>query len=276
VQRLQARPGTALRWFAAGAVLLFGVTFVGSGLLELQHDLYYLIYFTIAAGFMVAFTTSTRTDWRGQLRPRLGWSVAIGAALAVVGVRRVLGDASTPHPDGAYFVFELLWRGVVYGAVDSMVLFLFPAAIARMILDRGPEREHGLDRLRFGALFLLLSLVMTSAYHLGYPQYRSSEYRLPVIGSAFAAVPAAVTGNALGGLVWHVPFHVTGTVHAYETGSYIPPALEGYDELGSGAAGRVAAGAWIAATGIVVLAIRWRRGRSAGPMTMRRHGPRFA
>jgi len=40
VQRLQARPGTALRWFAAGAVLLFGVTFVGSGLLELQHDLY--------------------------------------------------------------------------------------------------------------------------------------------------------------------------------------------------------------------------------------------
>ena len=40
----------------------------------------------------------------------------LGVVLGVVLVRNVLGEDATPRLDGAYFVFELIWRGGIYGA----------------------------------------------------------------------------------------------------------------------------------------------------------------
>ena len=44
----------------------------------------------------------------------------LGVVLGVVLVRNVLGEDATPRPDGAYFVFELIWRGGIYGAIDAL------------------------------------------------------------------------------------------------------------------------------------------------------------
>ncbi|MEZ4572752.1 MAG: hypothetical protein R2849_21035 [Thermomicrobiales bacterium] len=42
----------------------------------------------------------------------------------------VLSRDSTPHPDGAYFAFEIGWRGLLYGIVDGLLLTAFPALVA--------------------------------------------------------------------------------------------------------------------------------------------------
>jgi hypothetical protein len=39
---------------------------------------------------------------------------------------RVLGEPWTPHPHGLTFVGAILWRGIVCGAADGVLLSVFP------------------------------------------------------------------------------------------------------------------------------------------------------
>jgi hypothetical protein len=43
-------------------------------------------------------------------------------------------DASA-RPRGPYFVFELLWRGVGYGLMDTLLLTIFPCFVAYRLLQ---------------------------------------------------------------------------------------------------------------------------------------------
>src|SRR4051794_34144498 len=104
----------ALEWFGAGAALAFAVSFVGTNLLELHHDLYLLIYFTIIGTFLTTFFAHSRRDLRSMLRMNLAWSVGAGAIVAFALARTVLSDPSTTHPSGGFYGFELAWRGLAY------------------------------------------------------------------------------------------------------------------------------------------------------------------
>ena len=48
-----------------------------------------------------------------------------------------------PDPHGAYFAFEILWRGVGYGIVDTLLLTAFPCVVACSILH---GKIHGFAR----------------------------------------------------------------------------------------------------------------------------------
>src|SRR4051794_25610640 len=124
----------ALEWFGAGAALAFAVSFVGSNLLELHHDLYLLVYFTVVGTFLATFFAHTRRDLVPMFRMNLAWSVGAGAMVAFALARTVLNDPATTHPSGAFYVFELAWRGIAYGTVDAFVLFVFPTAVAYLLM----------------------------------------------------------------------------------------------------------------------------------------------
>jgi hypothetical protein len=235
-------------WFVGGAVLAFLVPLVGADLLELHHDLYLLVYFTVVGVFLASFTAHWRIDWRAWLRMELWWSVGTGALVAVAIVRRVLSDPSMDHPSGAFFWFETAWRGVLYGTMDALLLFVFPATVAYLLLRDDRRRR----RLRFGALTLLLSVGITATYHLGYPQFRDGDLAQPEIGALAANVPTVLTGNPIGSLVVHGSYHVAANVHTYRSEIYLPPDLDGYAERGGGAAGLVIAAVWVLIAGSVI------------------------
>ena len=113
-------------WFAAGRFSRFWCRWSGSGLLELHHDLYLLVYFTVVGTFLASFAAHRQIDWRAWLGTKLWWSVGTGAVVAFTIVRTVLSDSSMDHPSGAFFWFETAWRGVLYGIMDALLLFVFP------------------------------------------------------------------------------------------------------------------------------------------------------
>jgi hypothetical protein len=242
-ERTVARP---LRWFAAGSALMFAVSFIGADVIEAHHDVYYLAYFTIALTFLASFVAHMGLDWRASLRANLGWSLAVGALMGAALIKNVLGDASTVHPSSAYYVFELAWRGVAYGAVDALVLFVFPAVVASMVVgDR-----HGMRRkIAFAALTFALSFGITATYHMGYGQFRGSDLAKPEVGALIANVPAALTGNPAGAVLAHSAFHLTANVHTYRSGIYLPPDLNGYADRGTGGTGLGLAALWIVVAG---------------------------
>lgn len=241
-------------WYVAGAVLAFVVPLVGAALLELQHDLYLLVYFTIVGTFLASFLAHVELDWRAWLRTRLWWSIATGVLVAFAVVRNVMNEASMTHPHGAFFWFEVVWRGVVYGTVDALLLFVFPATVAHVLLRDAQRRR----RLKFAGLTLLLTMGITATYHLGYPQFRDADLVQPEIGAVFTTVPAALTGNPLGAIVVHAPYHVAANVHTYRSATFLPPDLAGYAERGGGWAGAALAALWIAFAGSVIYIERHR------------------
>jgi hypothetical protein len=137
----------------------------------------------------------------------------------------VFSQAGTDHPDGWRFGFEILWRGLVYGSVDALTLFVFPAAVAYLLV-RG-NREGAKRKAGFAGLALLLSLLVSTSYHLGYPEYRDADLRSPLIGTIVANVPTALTGNPIGAVVAHPMVHIAAVVHQRNGGStqMLPPKV---------------------------------------------------
>ena len=208
-------------WFALVTAVAFLVPLVGVSVLDLQHDLYYLAYFATTLALLVTYVRTEHVDIGRIVRHAWAWSLALGIVVGAAEIWNVLGEDATDRPNGAYFVFELVWRGAGYGAVDALLLSAFPGLIAYCIL-RG--RVGGLlGKLRFTAIALPLILAVTATYHLGYPQYREDGIAKPETGNTIISVPMLATANPIGAVVAHATMHVTAVTHTYETPVFLPP-----------------------------------------------------
>ena len=248
VPRVRPTPSPWL-WVAGGALLFFAAAFLGTDRFGLQPDLYYLVYFTVALVWFAAFLATYRTQLRDLWRLNLTWSLVVGA-LAGVGVAAVVfSSASTDHPDGWRWWFEIAWRGVVYGGVDALTLFVFPAAVAFLLMHG--DRSGAQRKIGYGGLVLALSLLVSASYHLGYAEYRDSDLRSPLVGTVMADSAAVLTGNPVGAFVTHGTAHVSAVVHQEEGGptQMLPPkATADYPSHGDSDLAAGLAGLWMLGT----------------------------
>lgn len=210
-----------LAWIPVGAAVGFSAAFLFGDLLTLPVDLYYLIYFTVVLGFLGVYVRRTRLDLRRLVSRRLAWGVVLGLLGGLVVMRGVLARPETPGLSGFDLWWALLWRGLAYGAVDGLLLFAFPWMVAWRAL--GAE-ERGLAR-KFAASAVALAaiLLVTTTYHLGYRDFRSSKILQPNIGSTIASVPTLVTANPIASPISHVFLHVTAVLHSPDTELFLPP-----------------------------------------------------
>jgi hypothetical protein len=212
-------------WFVVGSVVAFMVPYLGVSVLHLQHDVYYLVYFATTLALLASYARVEQIDVAEVFRRRWRWSVGIGALLAILLVFNVLhGSDATARPHGAYFFFELSWRGVGYGTIDALLLTAFPGVVAYRILH---GRIAGLTgKLRYTVLALPLVLVITATYHWGYPQIRQDGLSRPETGNTLISIPMFATANPIGSIVAHISMHTTAVIHAYETRDYLPPVTK--------------------------------------------------
>ena len=74
--------------------------------------------------------------------------------------------------------------------------------------------------------YLLLDLVITGAYHLGYDQFREAGIGQPEIGNVIISVPMLATANPAGSILTHASMHLAATIYSYETDVFLPPQTE--------------------------------------------------
>lgn len=249
-------------WLGGAMVLFFAIPFLGSDVLRLQPDLYYLAYFTIALAWFAAFWTTYREQLHDLWRLNWQWSLAVGALAGTAVAAIVFRSAATGHPDGWRWWFEIGWRGLVYGGVDALTLFVFPAAVAYLLMHG--NRSGAGRKLGYAGLVLALSLLVSTSYHLGYPEYRDADLRSPLMGTVIADSAAVLTGNPVGAFVTHPTAHVSAVVHQEEGGptQMLPPKVTGdYPSHGSQDVAAVLALVWLAcaAGGTALLVRRERR-----------------
>jgi len=260
-----ATPRTTARanpwlWLGSGSVLFFMVPLVGTDMLGLQPDMYYLIYFTIAVAWFAVFVKAYAAELRDLWRHNLSLSLVIGAVAGAGLVAMVFRQAGTDHPDGWRFGFEIIWRGLVYGSVDALTLFVFPGAVAYLLMHG--NREGAKRKVGFAGLALLLSLLVSTSYHLGYPEYRDADLRSPLIGTIVANVPTVLTGNPLGAVVAHPMVHLAAVVHQRNGGStqMLPPKVTAdYPSRGDSDVAAGLAALWLLGTGVALTDVVRRR-----------------
>lgn len=213
-----------LRWFAVGAVAAFFIPFVFSSVLELQHDLYLGVYFAFVIGFVGAYVRSNEIDVRVVVRRNWRWGVLLGVVVGVAVVRNVFSETETARPDGIYFAFEVVWRGLTYGAVDAILLTVFPCLVVYHAL--GGSLGSWRRRIGYFAASLALVVTITASYHLGYDHYRESGVRAPETGNVLISMPMLLTANPIGSVADHAAMHVAAVIHEYEDDTRLPPQAD--------------------------------------------------
>jgi D-alanyl-D-alanine carboxypeptidase len=208
-------------WLGAGFLLAFAIPFVLADLVGTDRDLYYGLYAACVFAFVAAWARDSAFG-RPALTRNWRWGVGLGTAAAAVLVLMVLRtEDSTTRPDGLAFAGAILWRGVVYGATDGVLLSVFPILAVFAAFERW--RRGRTRTLAVGALALAASLALTAVYHVGYSDFRSGKLRKPVAGDVVWSAPTLLTLSPLGAPIAHAGLHVAAVVHSYETDTFLPP-----------------------------------------------------
>jgi hypothetical protein len=225
--RPAAHPDTwavQLRWFAAAAAVGFAVPYLGSSVLGLQHDVYLGIYFAAVLVLFGAYAAATGLDVREALVRNWKLGVALGVVFGFLLVRNVLSEDATPRPHGAYYVFELIWRGGIYGAMDALLLTVIPCLVVYRAL--GGRLATWRRRLAYFIASLALVMTITAVYHLGFAQYREDGVGAPETGNTIISMPMLLSSNPIGSIADHAAMHISAVERVYETDVRLPPPAE--------------------------------------------------
>lgn len=215
---------TQLRWYAAAAVIGFVVPYLGSSLLELQHDVYLGIYFAVVLTMLGAYVWHTGLDLRTAFTRHWKLGLGLGMLIGFALVRNVLTGDSSPRPHGTYFAFELVWRGAIYGTIDALLLTVLPCTVVYRGL--GGHLDTWRRRLAYVGASLVLVVAITATYHLGFAQYRQDGLKQPETGNTLISVPMLLSANPVGSILDHAAMHVSEVTHDYETEVRLPPATK--------------------------------------------------
>lgn len=210
-----------LVWIIAGAAAGFGAAFVLADRMALPKDLYYLCYLAVVAGLFVFYRKSTGWQPGEWLARHLGRGLLLGLIFAALMVQNVWSRPATEAFTGAKLIGALFWRGLVYGAVDGLLLTVFPWVVVQRAF-RVREKPPG-QKVLFGFLAWICILFVTTAYHLGYPDFRSRKVLQANLGNTIMSVPTLVSGSPVASVITHAALHVAAVLHAPQTELFLPP-----------------------------------------------------
>jgi xanthine/uracil permease len=211
-------------WLAGGMAVAFLVPFVIADQLGLQRDLYYALYAAAVVGLFVAWARDTDQSLRVMFARR--WRLAVGLGLGFAAISAFIAtraEDGSAHPDGVEFIGALVWRGIVYGAADGLLLSAFPILLVFAALRDSRLRRRAGGLLAVGVIAMIASLAMTAVYHAGYSDFRSDKLRKPVTGDLIWSVPTLATLNPIGAPIAHIGLHVGAVAHNYDTDLFLPP-----------------------------------------------------
>lgn len=216
-------PRAQLAWIVGAAVTGFASSAVFAGTLQLPRNAFLLPYGVAVGIFLWSYVRQSRIEAVGHLREK-PWAGVLGALVAgALVISNVLSQPASERPEGGGLWVAVLWVGVVYGLLDALLLSVVPVVAAWLALDELGLSTTPTGRRMTAGLALVASLVVTAAYHWGYPEFRGSQIVGPIIGNAILTGAYLLTKSPISPLLAHVGMHIAAVLHGMETTIQLPP-----------------------------------------------------
>lgn len=213
----------AWAWVALAAVAGFASAAFFAGGLGLDRDRFVAVHLVVVLLVAVGFARSAGIHPMVQLRRRWIPGVVGGIVVGALLARTVVSQPGSPAPEGLSLAAGLVWLGLVYGVADAVLLSVLPV-LALYGLEAATAGSAA-ARLRLGMIALAGSLVVTAAYHLGFPEYRGAGLSAPLVGNAVITAGYLATGSPIAPILSHVVMHLAAVLHGPATTSQLPPHL---------------------------------------------------
>jgi hypothetical protein len=214
---------SAIIWILLASFIGFTIAAVFAGRLKLMRNIYLMFYIPVIAALFIAFIILNRISILEIVLHNLVWGL-IGAVLAAVFVvKNVLSQPSSERQRGFALVTDILWPGLTYGLIDALLLSVLPILAVKLAVDETSLLESWYGKIGFILLGLLASFFATTAYHLGYPEFRGKKVIWPNIGNGILSLAYLLTMNPLAAVLPHITMHIAAMIHGPKTTGQVPP-----------------------------------------------------
>jgi len=152
----------------------------------------------------------------------LGFGVASIFAGAFV-IKNVFSQPASNRSTGLALLTDITWPGLVYGLMDALLLSVLPVLAVSIALNDAVWTQNWLGKISVGFIGLMASFFVTTAYHLGYPEFRGKNVIWPNIGNGVLSLAFIITMNPLAAVLPHMAMHVAAMIHGKDTTGQVPP-----------------------------------------------------
>lgn len=210
------------RWTLTAALAGFGSSALFSRLLGWSRPRFVGAWLVVAGAVVTWYLWESGTRPMVQLTRRAPAGFIAGGIAAAWLTWTVLSQPGGATPVGAELLTALLWLGVVYGAVDALMLSVLPVLTLYGTVPEAQLRQPG-TRLRHAAIALAGSLLVTAAYHVGFREFQGAALIQPLIGNAVITIAYLASGSPIAPLLAHSAMHVAAVLHGAEAAMQLPP-----------------------------------------------------
>jgi hypothetical protein len=202
-------------WCLAAAGVGWLSSWVSVSVFGLAREVFVLPYLVGAAALTLLFVRKEKIDLGAEIQRRPMRSFVVTALAAGLVVATVLAQPGAPRAHGGRLLFELAWDGVVYGAVDGILLTALPMVAIEHMLGEG--------RWMSDALAWLASIAVFVVYHLGFPEFHGPTMLAPVAAALVFGAAYLGSRNPLVPVVVHAAMHVAAVLHGPAGTLQLPP-----------------------------------------------------
>jgi hypothetical protein len=218
---------SSIIWILSASFLGFAIAAVFAGWLKLKRNVYLFFYIPLVAALFVAFMLFNKLNIKDIILHNWVWGL-LGALLAGgFVIKNVLSQPSSEKQKGMALVGDVLWPGFTYGLIDALLLSVLPILAVRIAITDTAWIDSMTGEIGFIVLGLLASFFTTTAYHLGYPEFRSKKVIWPNVGNGVLSLAYLLTMNPLAAILPHIAMHILAMLHGPKTTGQVPPH---YDE----------------------------------------------
>jgi hypothetical protein len=210
-------------WILFASVLGFAIAAIFAGLLKLQRNVYLLIYIPLVLALFVWFIIKNDIPVAFLFSHNWYWGLIGALIVGALVIKNVYSQPPSERSKGISFLIDITWPGLVYGMTDALLLSVLPVLSVHMAFSGSVLYESWYGKTLIWIVALLASFFVTTAYHLGYPEFRGKKVIFANIGNGMLSLAYILTLNPLAAILPHMGMHVAAMIHGKDTTGQVPP-----------------------------------------------------
>ena len=219
-------------WILAAAGTGFSSAALFAGVLRMRRQTYLVPYIVLSTFLIAGYLLWSEANLEDLLIDNLLWGIAGALIIGALMVMNVLKQPASPRLHGWGLAADMTWSGAVYGVVDALLLAVIPVLATKNAFSELGWSTDISSQLAVGLTAIATCVLVTVAYHLGYPEFRNSSVRFPALGMAVSAAGYLVASNPFAAIGSHVMMHIAVVAHGTEKTLQLPPHYAPIDREG--------------------------------------------